>query len=127
MCELINDPSDAESDAVATIERFLKPHLSCRDASVGPIFIGVNGPQGIGKSTLVKQLASLTEQRYDCSALVLSLDDFYLTRAEQVALARAHPDNPFLQHRGVPGELNGSSVCLAHEDESAKLMNYRHT
>jgi D-glycerate 3-kinase len=34
--------------------------------------------------------------------VTLSLDDLYLTHADQVALAAAHPDNPLLQHRGQP-------------------------
>jgi D-glycerate 3-kinase len=33
----------------------------------------------------------------------VSIDDFYLTRAEQVALAAAHPDHPYWEHRGYPG------------------------
>jgi D-glycerate 3-kinase len=33
----------------------------------------------------------------------VSIDDFYLTRAEQVTLAAAHPGNPYLEHRGYPG------------------------
>jgi D-glycerate 3-kinase len=34
--------------------------------------------------------------------VTLSLDDIYLTHADQVALAKAHPTNPLLQHRGQP-------------------------
>lgn len=34
--------------------------------------------------------------------MTLSLDDIYLTHADQVALANTHPDNPLLQHRGQP-------------------------
>jgi D-glycerate 3-kinase len=34
--------------------------------------------------------------------VTLSLDDIYLTHADQVALAQAHPTNPLLQHRGQP-------------------------
>lgn len=36
------------------------------------------------------------------SVVTLSLDDIYLTHADQVALAQAHPTNPLLQHRGQP-------------------------
>lgn len=34
--------------------------------------------------------------------MTLSLDDIYLTHADQVALANTHSDNPLLQHRGQP-------------------------
>jgi D-glycerate 3-kinase len=35
--------------------------------------------------------------------VVFSIDDLYLPHDEQVALAQAHPTNPLVQHRGVPG------------------------
>jgi D-glycerate 3-kinase len=35
--------------------------------------------------------------------VTLSIDDFYLTREEQLAVAARHAGNPFLQHRGYPG------------------------
>lgn len=35
--------------------------------------------------------------------MAVSVDDFYLTRAEQVALAQANPENPYWQQRGYPG------------------------
>lgn len=34
--------------------------------------------------------------------MTLSLDDIYLTHADQVALAEKYPSNPLLQHRGQP-------------------------
>lgn len=34
--------------------------------------------------------------------MTLSLDDIYLTHADQVALAQEHPSNSLLQHRGQP-------------------------
>lgn len=34
--------------------------------------------------------------------MVFSLDDLYLTHADQVSLANSYPDNPLLQHRGQP-------------------------
>ncbi|KAF5015487.1 hypothetical protein F66182_13168, partial [Fusarium sp. NRRL 66182] len=39
---------------------------------------------------------------YSLPTVTLSLDDIYLTHADQVALANAHPDNPLIQHRGQP-------------------------
>ncbi len=62
--------------------------------------LGISGGQGAGKSTLAALL------RLACTALgkkavALSLDDFYLTRAERMNLAeRVHP---LLRTRGVPG------------------------
>jgi D-glycerate 3-kinase len=64
--------------------------------------LGVSGAQGSGKSTLAAQLvdALALEGR---RALAISIDDFYLPRAAQVALAEANPASPYLEHRGYPG------------------------
>ena len=50
-------------------------------------------------STLYNTLRS---EPYSLAVTTLSLDDLYLTHADQVALAQAHPSNPLLQHRGQP-------------------------
>ncbi|KAG5754373.1 hypothetical protein H9Q69_004613 [Fusarium xylarioides] len=67
-----------------------------------PFVIGLNGIQGAGKSTLVKALSKALESQH-VPTLVCSIDEFYLTRQDQVALAEAHPDNALVQHRGEPG------------------------
>lgn len=67
-----------------------------------PLVIGLQAPQGAGKTTLVTHLLRRLEARGVRSAGV-SIDDFYLTRGEQLALAAAHPGNIYLEHRGYPG------------------------
>lgn len=69
-----------------------------------PFIIGLNGVQGAGKTTLVSALSSALEDR-GVPTLVCSIDDFYLTHEDQQALARSHPDNALVQHRGEPGML----------------------
>lgn len=64
--------------------------------------VGINAPQGAGKSTLALHLLPRFAAR-GLRATGLSIDDFYLTNAEQRALAAASPDNPYLEHRGYPG------------------------
>ena len=64
-----------------------------------PVF-AIAGLQGTGKSTLAAQLASLAQARGRRVA-VLSIDDFYLTRAERERLAR--DVHPLLANRGPPG------------------------
>jgi D-glycerate 3-kinase len=71
-------------------------------ATTRPLVIGVQAPQGAGKTTLVTHLLRRLEAR-GLRAAGVSIDDFYLTRAEQLALAAAHPGNPYLEHRGYPG------------------------
>jgi D-glycerate 3-kinase len=66
-----------------------------------PVLIGVNGSQGSGKSTGCAWLVQALREEHGLSALALSLDDFYLTRAERAALAATV--HPLLATRGVPG------------------------
>lgn len=80
----------------------LVQHLQCDAAGAGrPLLVGVNGCQGSGKSTLCDYLASRLHALHGCNAVVLSLDDFYLTREERRQLAEAV--HPLLATRGVPG------------------------
>ncbi|CEJ55378.1 Putative Uridine/cytidine kinase [Penicillium brasilianum] len=73
------------------------------DGNTPPFFLGLNGVQGAGKTVLVSTLQNtLRSEPYSLSVVTLSLDDIYLTHADQVALAQAHPTNPLLQHRGQP-------------------------
>jgi D-glycerate 3-kinase len=72
------------------------------DPNGGPRVVAISGPQGSGKSTLATALVSaFTSTGVD--AIALSIDDFYLTRNEQVALATRYPGNRYLEHRGYPG------------------------
>lgn len=64
-----------------------------------PVF-AIAGLQGTGKSTFAAQLAGLAQSRGRRVA-VLSIDDFYLTRAERERLA--HDVHPLLASRGPPG------------------------
>jgi D-glycerate 3-kinase len=68
-----------------------------------PFFIGLNGVQGAGKTTLVSALAT-TLQKTGLETLVCSIDDLYLRHEDQVALAKEHATNPLVQHRGEPGQ-----------------------
>jgi len=74
----------------------------------GPLIVGLCGPQGAGKSTLVSLVAELLKHRGLATAF-LSLDDLYRTRAERQALASTV--HPLLMTRGVPGTHD---VALGH-------------
>lgn len=60
--------------------------------------------QGAGKTTLVKVLSETLRNQEHLETLVCSIDDLYLNHEDQVELARSHPDNPLVQHRGEPGK-----------------------
>jgi D-glycerate 3-kinase len=71
-------------------------------ATTPPMVLGISAPQGCGKTTIVEQLEQLFTWLSVPTASV-SIDDFYLTHADQSALAAAHPDNRLLQLRGNAG------------------------
>lgn len=62
--------------------------------------IGIGGSQGSGKSTFATLLAGVLTKAYDCETIVLSLDDFYLPKADRQTLSKTIP---LLETRGVPG------------------------
>ena len=79
-----------------------------------PFLIGVNGPQGVGKTTLTHYLVEQLQQ-LNLNALSISIDDFYLTRKQQQQLADG-TDNPYLQQRGYPGthDIGLGQKILSH-------------
>ena len=79
----------------------LKKHQA--QAADKPFFIGLNGVQGAGKTTLVSALAGTLREKEGLETLVCSIDDLYLKHEDQVALANEHVQNPLVQHRGEPG------------------------
>ena len=96
-----------------------------------PVFIGINGPQGAGKSTLSAAIVS-TLSEVGLHGVAISIDDFYLTHDEQCALAARHPGNACLAYRGYPGThdialgratleslANGNTTRLPAYDKSA--------
>lgn len=90
---------------LATAAQFFDPLATycSRRASTkaGTLLIAVNGSQGSGKSTGCDYLRLALAQDHGLTAIALSLDDFYLMRAERQTLAEQV--HPLLATRGVPG------------------------
>jgi len=77
-------------------------------------------------STLSKTLSS---PPYNLPTVVLSIDDLYLPRAQQQALAESNPDNPLVQHRGVPSTHdiaigNALFEALSNRESNLKIPSY---
>jgi len=78
-----------------------------------PLVLGISAPQGCGKTTLTEQLSELfAHLGYRVAGV--SIDDFYLTRREQEALALANLGNRLLELRGNAGthDLALGARCL---------------
>ncbi|KAJ2695897.1 hypothetical protein H4R19_005797 [Coemansia spiralis] len=87
------------ADRVQQVARFvLRQHALRRSAA--PLVVGISGPQGSGKTTMVRMLAEHLAARR-VTAVGFSLDDLYLPAAEQERLAQA--GNRLLRFRGQPG------------------------
>jgi D-glycerate 3-kinase len=71
-----------------------------KTADLAPL-VGFSGCQGSGKSTLVALMAKVMREFHGVYTVVLSLDDFYLTKAARAALAESI--HPLFATRGVPG------------------------
>src|SRR5688572_25477505 len=93
----------AESVTLATARHLLgwlateTPHL---DRGSVPV-LAITGAQGAGKTTLLGELPRVLNDAGGYRVAALSLDDFYLTRAERLVLAR--DVHPLFVTRGVPG------------------------
>ena len=66
---------------------------------------------------------------HNLPTLVLSIDDLYLPHDKQEELAKAHPNNPLVQHRGQPSTHDldlGRKVFqdLAFRKENVKIPSY---
>lgn len=81
-----------------------------------PLVVGVNGAQGTGKSTLCGVVNILMAEHFNLSSVVISIDDFYCTRAQRQQLAE--DEHALLQTRGVPGT---HQVALGIETINALL------
>lgn len=89
-------------DALLPFYLPLAEHIATRRrAKAAPLVVGIQGPQGAGKTTLTLLLERVLAEIGGLSVATLSIDDLYLTRAERKALA--HSVHPLFQTRGVPG------------------------
>ncbi|KAI0457519.1 putative Uridine/cytidine kinase [Xylaria acuta] len=109
---------DKSPICVPFITERLRSHLS--SGSTRPFILGLNGVQGVGKTTLVRRLAETLRRDEGLETLVCSIDDFYLAHDEQVALAASMPDNKLVQVRGEPGTHD---MALAKDFFAAILSN----
>jgi len=94
-----------------------------------PLFLGINGAQGSGKSTTAELLATTLREVHGLRAIQCSIDDFYLTHAERVRLAESV--HPLLITRGVPGThdlllLNQTLNALLNQgsDEMTRIPRF---
>ncbi|TPX38179.1 hypothetical protein SmJEL517_g00240 [Synchytrium microbalum] len=96
-------PSATASLVTAQI---LKWYAELRPGSLParPLVIGISGPQGAGKTTLVRNIsAGLSSAPHSLNVVAFSLDDLYLPFEKQTQVAASNPGNKLVELRGNPG------------------------
>lgn len=120
MSDLVDDKSPV---VLPFIISRLKQHRAKHDT---PFFIGLNGVQGVGKTTLVTTLQqTLSSPPHNNPTLTFSIDDLYLPRHAQTALAESHPTNPLVQHRGQPSTHDVRLGLSLFYDLKNRVQNVR--
>ncbi|KAG8758297.1 hypothetical protein FRC14_000355 [Serendipita sp. 396] len=67
-----------------------------------PLFVAIQGPQGIGKTYLTRQLVSALDA-HQIRTVSFSIDDLYFGYEEMNAIETANSGNALLRGRGLPG------------------------
>lgn len=87
------------------VEQYLLPlaeHIAAQAKSLERCtLISINGSQGSGKSTMTVFLQQILQHHFNLISAVVSIDDFYLTRAQRKLLSQQV--HPLFATRGVPG------------------------
>ncbi|KAI7939505.1 hypothetical protein MJO29_014241 [Puccinia striiformis f. sp. tritici] len=82
----------------------LHPARVTETNTIKPMIIGLQGPQGIGKTWLSREIKEELNKVHQIRTIALSLDDLYLTRRDQEKLEKEEGGrNRLLQGRGLPG------------------------
>ena len=93
-----------------------------------PYFVGLAGGQGTGKTTISSIIKIILEKYFKLKVFKISIDDFYKTRKERIALSKKV--HPMLLTRGVPGTHDISMMLdffkksKARKFKNMKLPNF---
>ncbi|CAN8065347.1 unnamed protein product [Agarophyton chilense] len=95
-----------------------------------PFILGFSCPQGGGKTTMTTFMETLL-RKAGRSVQIASLDDFYLTNAQQREVAAKHPGNRLMQYRGMPGthdlELVNTTLDDLRRGQDVSIPKYDKT
>ena len=83
-----------------------------------PYFVGLAGGQGTGKTTISSIIKIILEKYFKLKVFKISIDDFYKTREERIALSKKV--HPMLLTRGVPGTHDISMMLDFFKKSKAK-------
>ncbi len=89
-----------------------------------PYFVGLAGGQGTGKTTISSIIKIILEKYFKLKVFKISIDDFYKTRKERIALSKKV--HPMLLTRGVPGTHDiGMMLDFFKKSKAKKFKNMK--
>ena len=89
-----------------------------------PYFVGLAGGQGTGKTTISSIIKIILEKYFKLKVFKISIDDFYKTRKERIALSKKV--HPMLLTRGVPGTHDINKMLdFFKKSKSKKFKNMK--
>ncbi len=97
-------PNEKFGNKEGMIKNFLIPisfWIAKKAVNKKPYFVGLAGGQGTGKTTTSSIIKIILEKNFKLKVFKISIDDFYKTRKERIALSKKV--HPMLLTRGVPG------------------------
>lgn len=106
---------------------FIKPQLDQKleSKTQTPLVVGIEGPQGSGKTTSATNIRKKIQDLYpQCNIVQFSMDDFYVPYEKQLEINQIHKDNRLLQGRGLPGThdikllLETFQILIENKEES---------
>jgi len=86
-----------------------------------PYFVGLAGGQGTGKTTISSIIKIILEKYFKLKVFKISIDDFYKTRKERIALSKKI--HPMLLTRGVPGTHDINMMLDFFKKSKSKKFN----
>jgi D-glycerate 3-kinase len=86
-----------------------------------PYLVGLAGGQGTGKTTISSIIKIILEKYFKLKVFKISIDDFYKTRKERIALSKKV--HPMLLTRGVPGTHDINMMLDFFKKSKSKKFN----